>query len=1325
MVAVVKSFGAGTGFDETTTQGGAYFDTSIQHLRLATGHGATTLLDYDASGAVAFAPTNAHGLIVPLTGILALTDRALSHNLAVVGGTTAYGGFGEQVANVGGLAITGLTADPLDTTVAGLTLTGVRSNASPAVPLVLNAAIRDDHALTAIAPALPLLSVQNNGTTVLAVAGNGALTLAVPLSSTQGGTGSSTPPGDGQILVAQSGAYTPKTLVAGANITLTGDATHLTISATGGGGGGIQLAGDLGGTLALPTVSATHLAAPLPLAQGGTGANSAPSARTALSAAASGANGDITSLSALSTPLSVVQGGTGANTLSGVRTAIGAAASGANSDITALTGLSTPLAIAQGGTNAADAATARANLGIPAFPLAVAQGGTGATTLGGLRAAIGAAASGANSDITSLSGLTALSVATGTVVTDTPALALSQTWNAGGTTFELITAAVTSTAAASGSTLINLQVGGASRFKVDAQGNGTLAGTLGIGTATLTPVTGGLSTPPLFIASGSRTNGQLLALDSILGASGDLVVADLRATLEPAVGFDSYLLRIGGQYATTSGAIHNSYGIAIGAFGISGGSTFATSYGLYVTASTFAATNYAAAFAGNVLTTGATTLTGGLAVRGLATSPAVNYVLTATDTQGTVNWLPVPPPTNGFVPDTAGYHMPGGIIGIGVNSAADAALLVGGTVTLANSTTTTDSVGVRIQSPTFTNATAAVLTSLYGLHIPALSLGGATGITVTTAYGIYAAAPTAGSANWAGYFAGPLAVTGTLTLGTAPTTVSDATGKLLTSALTGTLAAAQFPALAGDVTTSAGSLTSALTATTNGTLATLSALTSISSGTLQLPAVVGIGTAATGANLRIAGSGTTLTPLLVNAVTGQSADLAQFQVNGGTLTNINAYGNLGLGSGNTYKRVRLIVLGNLDGVAEASSTVSMDVAAAHITNPGSGSYGLYVGEAVSVASGTTSTYTAGTFAAASKSGAGTYATSIGLNVIASSFATANYAAIFQGGNVGIGTVAPAYGLDLNGTLHATGAVIFDNSQQVTGNIGQGGAASGNIQIYQSGTFAGGNATLYGFYQGQTFKPNGAAGYAVFSQIGGTVDTSITGGAMTAAYGMLINGVARTGANTIPTAYGLFVNQPTAGTTNVSAYITGSTTITGTLSKPSGTFIIDHPHDPTNYDLAHGFVEAPRYDLLYRGAQHRVQLKKGRATVNIDVASNMSLGTFAALTREEEAEVFLQPATFARCIASPVKGGVFTITCEDTTSTQSVSWFVVAERQDAFVRSHLDPNTDHEGRFIPERLKADPDTPGTLQNDRRGHYRTPQAWGKENHFCLPPAPLPVA
>jgi hypothetical protein len=54
------------------------------------------------------------------------------------------------------------------------------------------------------------------------------------------------------------------------------------------------------------------------------------------------------------TPIAVVVGGTGSNTAAGARTNLSAAASGANSDITALSGLTTALSVGQGGTGLAN-----------------------------------------------------------------------------------------------------------------------------------------------------------------------------------------------------------------------------------------------------------------------------------------------------------------------------------------------------------------------------------------------------------------------------------------------------------------------------------------------------------------------------------------------------------------------------------------------------------------------------------------------------------------------------------------------------------------------------------------------------------------------------------------------------------------------------------------------------------------------------------------------------------------------------------------------------------------------------------------------------------
>lgn len=61
---------------------------------------------------------------------------------------------------------------------------------------------------------------------------------------------------------------------------------------------------------------------------------------------------------------------------------------------------------------------------------------------------------------------TTLSANNGTITTSSPALTLAQTWNASGTTFTALRVNATDTASASGSLLMDLQVGGSSKLSV-------------------------------------------------------------------------------------------------------------------------------------------------------------------------------------------------------------------------------------------------------------------------------------------------------------------------------------------------------------------------------------------------------------------------------------------------------------------------------------------------------------------------------------------------------------------------------------------------------------------------------------------------------------------------------------------------------------------------------------------------------------------------------------------------------------------------------------------------------------------------------------------
>jgi hypothetical protein len=147
---------------------------------------------------------------------------------------------------------------------------------------------------------------------------------------------------------------------------------------------------------------------------------------------------------------------------------------------------------------------------------------------------------------------------------------------------------------------------------------------------------------------------------------------------------------------------------------------------------------------------------------------------------------------------------------------------------------------------------------------------------------------------------------------------------------------------------------------------------------------------------------------------------------------------------------------------------------------------------------------------------------------------------------------------------------------------------------------------------------------------------------------------------------------------------GNVAISGALSKGSGSFRITHPLPALaeTHELVHSFIEGPRADLIYRGT---VILVAGTAVVDLDDAAGMAAGTWALLCRDEQ--VFTSNETSFNHIRGTVSGSTLTIECEEATCTDSVSWMVVAERQDQHM---LDTDwTDENGRPITEPLKPPP------------------------------------
>jgi hypothetical protein len=154
---------------------------------------------------------------------------------------------------------------------------------------------------------------------------------------------------------------------------------------------------------------------------------------------------------------------------------------------------------------------------------------------------------------------------------------------------------------------------------------------------------------------------------------------------------------------------------------------------------------------------------------------------------------------------------------------------------------------------------------------------------------------------------------------------------------------------------------------------------------------------------------------------------------------------------------------------------------------------------------------------------------------------------------------------------------------------------------------------------------------------------------------------------------------------------GNVTILGSLSKGSGSFRIKHPlaSKKNTHQLVHSFIEGPQADLIYSGG---VTLVNGKAIINIDEAATMTEGTFEALCRN--IRVFTSNETSWDAVRGKVEGNILTIECQNTESTDEVSWLVIGERQDEHM---FDTEwTDENGKVIVEPLI--PADPGNLMSN---------------------------
>ncbi|MEO0075981.1 MAG: hypothetical protein ABIK31_07795 [candidate division WOR-3 bacterium] len=148
-------------------------------------------------------------------------------------------------------------------------------------------------------------------------------------------------------------------------------------------------------------------------------------------------------------------------------------------------------------------------------------------------------------------------------------------------------------------------------------------------------------------------------------------------------------------------------------------------------------------------------------------------------------------------------------------------------------------------------------------------------------------------------------------------------------------------------------------------------------------------------------------------------------------------------------------------------------------------------------------------------------------------------------------------------------------------------------------------------------------------------------------------------------YGVYGRQ---GSGTHAGYFFGNVQVTGSLTKGSGSFLIDHPLDPLNKTLRHNFIESPENLCLYRG---KIKLDaKGEAKVAMP-------SYFTALTKENEATIILTS------VGKPFSTGYewnndytqFTVFGEPE---REVSYIVLADRDDPVIRQLYRPVEEMKG-----------------------------------------------
>ena len=288
-----------------------------------------------------------------------------------------------------------------------------------------------------------------------------------------------------------------------------------------------------------------------------------------------------------------------------------------------------------------------------------------------------------------------------------------------------------------------------------------------------------------------------------------------------------------------------------------------------------------------------------------------------------------------------------------------------------------------------------------------------------------------------------------------------------------------------------------------------------------------------------------------------------------------------------------------------------------------------------------------------------------------------------GADLGIGISVPVRPLQValvdTEMVHFGGLSTNDAGEYCGIGLGQIDAAGdyNKVAIVYEGN---GSGSYFGKFHVLSSSTAGSAS-CTLSNIAFTID-NLQNTVIPAAKKLYLDGAAGVAGNTYITESSADVIQVYANGAKQFECSGTNLAVVGELTAGTKTFRIDHPlaDKKDTHDLVHSCLEGPRIDLIYRG---KTALGHGSATVDLDEAAGMSAGTWELLCRDPQ--VWVQNDSGWDAVRGSVSGHTLTISCADSDSGDTVSWMVVAERQDAGIKSQA--TTDSDGRLIIEPEKA--------------------------------------